>query len=57
MITVQGPVWTLGIAALLWLLMETTVHVREFVRDLRFRRARREHGAMPETWTPRQRKS
>lgn len=57
MITVQGPLWALLVAAALWLLMEATVHVREFVKDLRFNRARREHGAMPETWTPQRRKS
>lgn len=57
MVTVTGPWWALLIGAALWLVMEATVHVREFVKDLRFHRSRREHGEMPKTWTPNARRS
>ncbi len=51
MITVQGPWWTLLIAAGLQLLIELSVHVREAFRDLQIRRAGRPRfGALPDAW-------
>lgn len=53
MITVQGPLWAIGIGAALWfVILELQLHVREFRKDREFNRRRREHGRMPETWEP-----
>lgn len=53
MVTVQGPWWTLLIAAGLQLCVELSVHVREALRDRRFWRARRPRfRQLPEAWSP-----
>lgn len=53
MITVQGPAWALTIAALLQLVVESTVYARARFRDLRvWWSGRHRLGTMPKGWRP-----